>query len=85
MSSALVLLPLLIRTDDHAPLAAPSERALQWATLLTVTVVVFVPHDFPSTAFLLLPIGTMVRLASVAPVAAPPASIAGAAGASPRP
>ena len=37
------------------------------------------------TAFLLLPIGTLARLTPVAPVAAPPASIAGAAGASPRP
>ena len=56
MSSALVLLPLLIRTDDHPALAAPSERVVRWLALLAVTVVVFVPHDFPSLAFLLLPI-----------------------------
>jgi PAS domain S-box-containing protein len=56
MSSALVLLPLVIPTDTHAPLADTSERVVQWVVTLGVTVAVFVPHDFPSLLFLLMPL-----------------------------
>ncbi len=56
MSSALVLLPFLVRTDDHRAVAFPVERVVQWVALLVVTVSVFVPHDFPSLVFLVLPV-----------------------------
>ena len=56
ISAALVLLPMLIRTDAHAAIAPPAERALQWGGLLLVSLAVFIPSDFPSLIFLVLPL-----------------------------
>ncbi len=64
MSSALVLLPFLVRTDNHAAVAAPAERVVQWVTLLGVTVAVFVPPDFPSLIFLAMPVLAWTALRS---------------------
>ncbi len=64
MSSALVLLPLLVHTEQRSPVAAVSERVVQWLMLLTVSVAVFVPHDFPSLLFLLLPMLSWTALRS---------------------
>lgn len=64
LSSALVLLPFLIRTDDHPHVAAPPERVVQWLTLLVVTVAIFVPHDFPSLLFLVMPVVAWAALRS---------------------
>lgn len=81
MSSALVLLPFLMRTDDHAAVALPAERTAQWMALLVVTVSVFVPHDLPSLVFLVMPVlgwtalrsslrETQLQLVTVAAIAA---------------
>ena len=56
VSSALVLLPFLVRTDGHATAARPVERILQWVALVAVTLAVFGPHDFPSLVFLVMPV-----------------------------
>ncbi len=56
MSYALILLPLLIRTDDYPPSATLAERGVQWAFRVATTVIVFSPHDFPSLVFLTMPI-----------------------------
>ena len=64
MSSALVLLPLLVHTEQRSPVAAVSERIVQWVMVLTVSVAVFVPHDFPSLLFLLLPMLSWTALRS---------------------
>jgi PAS domain S-box-containing protein len=56
MSSALVLLPFLLRTDEHAAVAPAAERISTWVALLVVTVAVFLPHDFPMLVFLVIPV-----------------------------
>ncbi|HEU5035566.1 MAG TPA: ATP-binding protein [Nocardioides sp.] len=52
----LTVLPLFCRLRNHAPLAGPAERLAQWALLLTMTPLVFLPQDFPSIVFTLLPV-----------------------------
>ncbi len=64
MSSALVLLPLLLPTGDHPGQAAASERVVQWLAVLGVAVAIFVPHDFPSLLFLLIPMLAWTALRS---------------------
>ncbi len=64
VSSAVVLVPFLIRTEAHEPPAAPRERAMQWVSLAAVTVAIFAPHDFPSLGFLVIPVLAWTALRS---------------------
>ncbi|HYF74560.1 MAG TPA: ATP-binding protein [Nocardioides sp.] len=52
----LTVVPLFCRLRNHAPVARPVERAAQWLLILTMTPAVFVPHDFPSVVFLVVPV-----------------------------
>ncbi|WP_244931981.1 ATP-binding protein [Nocardioides sp. W7] len=56
LASQLCVIPLFALLPDHGPSAGPGERALQWASILVVTPLVFLPHDFPSLVFLAVPI-----------------------------
>ena len=56
MSSALVLLPFLLRTDDHAAVAPAAERIMHVGALLRRHRGVFLPHDFPMLVFLVIPV-----------------------------
>ena len=67
MSSALVLLPFLIRTDDARADGRPVERVVRWVVLLVVTVAVFAPHDFPSLVFVVMPVLCWTALRSSLP------------------
>ncbi|HCB02883.1 MAG TPA: ATP-binding protein [Nocardioides sp.] len=55
LGSQLALLPFFCRFRNHPPIAGPVERGAQWALLIVVTVLVFVPTDFPSLVLLVLP------------------------------
>ncbi|WP_343906329.1 ATP-binding protein [Nocardioides aquiterrae] len=54
--SQLTVVPFFCRLRNHDPLAGPVERAVQWALVVVVTPLVFVPQDFPSIVFLVLPL-----------------------------
>lgn len=54
-SSALFLLPWFMETDEHAALAPPFERALQWLTVTVLTVLVFLPDNIPAVLFMMIP------------------------------
>ena len=56
VAAQLTLLPFFCRFRNHPRVAGPGERWAQWALLLTVTVVVFLPTEFPSLALLVLPV-----------------------------
>ena len=56
VASQLTLLPFFCRFRNHPRVAGPVERWAQWTLLLTVTVVVLLPTDFPSLALLVLPV-----------------------------
>lgn len=52
----LTVVPLFCRLRNHAPLAGRTERLAQWALILVLTPLVFLPEDFPSIVFTLLPL-----------------------------
>lgn len=52
----LTVVPLFCRLRNHAPVAGVGERALQWVLILTITPIVFLPHDFPSVVFVVVPV-----------------------------
>ena len=54
-SSALILLPFFMDTDEHPAIANRFERACQWVVTIGVTTVVFIPGDFPAMLFLVIP------------------------------
>ncbi len=54
-SSSFILLPFFVDTDDHPAIANLAERVCQWVVTVGVTVVVFVPADFPAMLFLVIP------------------------------
>jgi PAS domain S-box-containing protein len=54
-SSSFILLPFFVDTDDHPAIANKFERVCQWVVTLGVTVVVFVPSEFPGMLFLVIP------------------------------
>ena len=52
----LTVLPFFCRLRNHAPLARPAERMAQWVLVLVLAPLVFVPEDFPSIVFTILPV-----------------------------
>ena len=52
----LTVVPFFCLLRNHAPLAGPTERLAQWLTILTVAPLVFLPEDFPSVVFVILPV-----------------------------
>ena len=56
LGAQLTVVPLFCRLRNHAPVARPGERLAQWVLILTITPVVFVPQDFPSVVFLVVPV-----------------------------
>ena len=56
LASQLAVVPFFLRLPDHLAAAGPLERAGQWATILVVTPLVFLPQDFPSLVFLAIPV-----------------------------
>lgn len=52
----LTVVPFFCRLRNHAPLAGPAERLAQWLLVLTLTPLVFLPEDFPSIVFTLIPV-----------------------------
>ena len=56
LASQLTLLPFFSRLEEHPPLAPHFERVLQWLMIATVPPLVFLPHDFPSLAFMVIPL-----------------------------
>jgi hypothetical protein len=55
-SSQLTVLPLFARLRSHASTGSVVERAVQWLMVGAVTLVAFLPHHFPSLAFLVVPV-----------------------------
>ncbi|MFC5494780.1 ATP-binding protein [Nocardioides caricicola] len=62
LCSQLVIVPFFARLRLHASAAGPSERAAQWVVILTLSPLVFLPHDFPSIAFMVVPVLTWCAL-----------------------
>lgn len=56
LASQLVLPPLFADLPEHGAIAGPVERGLQWAFVLVVTPLVFLPRDLPSLTFLAIPV-----------------------------
>ncbi len=56
LMSQLTVVPLFCRLRNHEPLARPAERAVQWFLVLAMTPLVFLPQDFPSIVFLVIPV-----------------------------
>jgi PAS domain S-box-containing protein len=52
----LTVVPFFCRLRNHAPLAGRAERAAQWVMILGLAPLVFVPEDFPSIVFTILPV-----------------------------
>ncbi|MGB0102325.1 MAG: ATP-binding protein [Nocardioides sp.] len=52
----LIVVPIFCRLRSHAPLAGPVERAAQWLVIVVATPVVFLPTDFPSIVFVVIPV-----------------------------
>ncbi|WP_435748029.1 ATP-binding protein [Nocardioides sp. SYSU DS0663] len=55
-ASQLTLLPFFMDLPRHGSIAGPSERVLQWLAIVVVTPVVFLPVEYPSLAFLGVPL-----------------------------
>ncbi len=62
LCSQLTVVPFFSRLRLHASLARPTERVCQWLVILTLTPLVFLPHDFPSIVFILIPVLTWCAL-----------------------
>ena len=56
LGAQLTVVPLFCRLRNHAPVAPPGERLAQWVLILTIMPAVFVPQDFPSIVFLVVPV-----------------------------
>ncbi|HEU4812325.1 MAG TPA: histidine kinase dimerization/phospho-acceptor domain-containing protein, partial [Nocardioides sp.] len=56
LASQLTLLPFFSRLHRHAAVAGAGERAIQWLMIATVVPLVFLPHDFPSVVFAVIPL-----------------------------
>jgi PAS domain S-box-containing protein len=56
LASQLTLVPFFSTLPDHGSVASKSERALEWLTIVTVTPLVFLPDDYPSLVFLVIPL-----------------------------
>lgn len=56
LASNLTLIPFFCRLPNQESVAGTGERLLQWATILVVTPVVFLPQDFPSVVFAAIPV-----------------------------
>lgn len=52
----LTVVPLFCRLRNHAPVAGRGERLAQWVLIVTITPLVFVPKDFPSVVFVVVPV-----------------------------
>ena len=56
LAAQLTLLPFFCRFRNHPPVAGRTERGALWVLLVTTTVAVFLPTQFPSLALLVLPL-----------------------------
>jgi PAS domain S-box-containing protein len=56
LAAQLTVVPFFCRLRNHAPLAPVGERVVQWLMILVISPAVFVPSDFPSTVFLVIPV-----------------------------
>jgi PAS domain S-box-containing protein len=56
LGAQLTVVPFFCRLRNHAPVAGPGERLAQWLLILTITPAIFVPGDFPSVVFLVIPV-----------------------------
>lgn len=56
LASELTLLPFFVRLLPHPSMSSLGERLIQWALILVVTPLVFLPTDFPSLMFLVIPL-----------------------------
>lgn len=56
LASQLTLVPFFVQLPGHGAVASGRERAVQWLTIVTVTPLVFLPEDFPSLVFLVIPL-----------------------------
>jgi PAS domain S-box-containing protein len=56
LGAQLTVIPFFCRLRNRAPLARVVERAAQWVLILTITPAVFLPQDFPSIVFLVIPV-----------------------------
>lgn len=56
VASQTTVVPFFARLRVHPPIAPTSERIAQWVLTLAVTPLVFLPEDFPSLAFVVIPI-----------------------------
>jgi PAS domain S-box-containing protein len=54
--SELTVVPIFCRLRPHAPLAGRAEQLLQWLVLVVLTPAVFLPQDFPSVVFAVIPL-----------------------------
>jgi PAS domain S-box-containing protein len=52
----LTVVPFFCRLRNHLPLAPFGERVAQWLLILLIAPLVFVPTEFPSTVFLVIPV-----------------------------
>jgi PAS domain S-box-containing protein len=56
LCSMLTVLPFFARLRPHETPTPTTERVLQWVMIVTVTPLVFWPHDFPSLVFTVIPV-----------------------------
>ncbi|MFA6300117.1 MAG: hypothetical protein WC642_13180, partial [Nocardioides sp.] len=56
LASQLTLIPFFSRLPDHGSVSAPPERIMQWLSIVVATPLVFLPTDFPSLVFLVIPL-----------------------------
>ena len=56
MIAQLTVVPFFCRLRSHAPMAGPRERFAQWVLILVITPLVFLPADFPSIVFIVIPV-----------------------------
>jgi PAS domain S-box-containing protein len=56
VASNLTLIPFFCRLPNQESVAPQRERIAQWVAIVTVTPLVFLPHDFPSLVFLAIPV-----------------------------
>ena len=64
LASQLCVVPIFARLPTHGAVARPRERVAQWLAVLVVVPVVFVPRDFPSLAFVVIPLLAWTALRS---------------------
>ena len=56
LASQLTLLPFFTRLHEHPAVAPSLERVIQWVMIVTITPLVFLPLDFPSVVFMVIPL-----------------------------